>query len=51
VLSFLQPLLAKITKIPFPCELFLVVGGVLASDYLDLPGLYGIPPIGAIPKG
>lgn len=46
-----QPQLAKITRVPFPCELLLVVGGVLLSDYFDLPELYGLSPIGEIPKG
>ncbi|XP_059476161.1 solute carrier family 26 member 6-like [Neocloeon triangulifer] len=47
----IKPRLAKVTRVPFPCELILVVAGVLLSNHFDLQGRFGLPSIGTIPKG
>ncbi|KAL7034789.1 hypothetical protein ACKWTF_008094 [Chironomus riparius] len=49
--EILKPRVSKITKIPVPIELILVVGGTFLSKYANLPEIYGIDPVGHIPLG
>lgn len=49
--ELLKPLVSKISKIPVPIELILVVGGTFLSRYVNLTELYGINPVGHIPLG
>lgn len=47
----LKPHWSKISSIPVPIELTLVVVGTLLSNYLDLGATYSIRTIGNIPTG
>lgn len=49
--ELLKPRVAKLTIIPVPIELILVVGGVLASRYLHLADVYDVDTIKSIPTG
>lgn len=49
--EILKPRVSKVTKIPIPIELILVVGGTFLSKYANLPEIYGIDPVGHIPLG
>lgn len=49
--EILKPRWAKISPIPIPIELTLVVAGTLISSALDLRGNYSIRTIGNIPTG
>lgn len=49
--EFLKPCVAKRTRFPIPAELIAVVGGTLASQYLDLNTNYGVKLLGTIPLG
>lgn len=47
----LKPRLAKLTRIPVPIELIVVVGGTLMAKYSSLIPTYKITVIGDIPVG
>lgn len=49
--ELLKPRVAKHTILPVPMELMLVVGGTLASRFLDLPDAYGVDTLKSIPTG
>lgn len=49
--ELLKPRVAKLTIIPIPIELILVVGGTLLSKYLNLAEVYDINTIKTIPLG
>lgn len=49
--ELLKPRVAKLTIIPVPMELLLVVGGTLASRYLNLDSDYDVNTINSIPTG
>ncbi|CAB3368392.1 Hypothetical predicted protein [Cloeon dipterum] len=48
---FIKPQFAKLTKVPFPCELIIVIAGVILSGSLDFEAKYALPVVGSIPKG
>lgn len=49
--ELLKPRVSKLTILPIPIELLLVVGGTLASRYLHLSDDYGVDTIQSIPTG
>lgn len=49
--EWLKSKLSRVCMLPVPIELIAVVGGTLASRYLDLSSNYNIDTIGFIPTG
>lgn len=49
--ELLKPRVAKLTIIPVPMELILVVGGTLIARYLNLVAEFGVDTISSIPTG
>lgn len=47
----LKQRMSKLTKVPIPIELVIVIGGVLLSKYLKMEETWQIIPVGHIPVG
>lgn len=49
--EFLKPRVAKLTTLPIPIELIVVVGGTIIARFIQMDELWAIIPVGHIPVG